>query len=87
MVLLSENDLRSTGAGTKIVKALGADGYGASQGDACELLSRKVVNGSYTLREVLKGWDQAEAVKHVTSCCDVVNTAMMFVIINNGKRE
>ena len=84
---MSENDLRSTGAGTKIVKALGADSYGSLQGDARELLSKNVVNGSYTLREVLKGWDQAEAVKHVTSCCDVVNTAMMFVIINNGKRE
>jgi len=77
--------IRSTGIGAGIVEALGAEGYGASQGEAYELLSKNVVNGSYTPREVLKGWNQAEVVKYVTGCYDVGNTTMMFVVMNKGK--
>ena len=77
--------IRSTGVGASIVEALGAEGYGASQGQAYEMLSKNVVNGSYTPREVLKGWNQAEVVKYVTGCYDVGNTTMMFVVMNKDK--
>jgi len=74
--------IRSTGIGAKIIEALGAEGYGGSQGEAYELMSKGTVDGSLTPREVLKGWKQAEVVKYVTSCCDVGYTANMFVVMN-----
>ena len=77
--------LRSTGVGAKIMQALGAEGYGASQGEAYELMSKGVVDGSFTPREVLKGWNQAEVVKYVTGSYDVGNTTMMFVVMNKDK--
>jgi TRAP-type C4-dicarboxylate transport system substrate-binding protein len=77
--------IRSTGVGAKIVEALGASGYGAAQGEAYELMSKGVIDGSFTPREVLKGWKQAEVVKYVTGCYDVGNTTGMFVVINKSK--
>lgn len=74
--------IRSTGVGAKIVEALGAEGYGASQGEAYELMSKGTIDGSFTPREVLKGWNQAEVVKYVTGCYDVGNTTNMFVVMN-----
>jgi TRAP-type C4-dicarboxylate transport system substrate-binding protein len=77
--------IRATGIGANIVKALGAEGYGASQGETYELMSRGIVGGSYTPREVLKGWKQAEVTKYVTDCYEVGNTTMMFVVFNKTK--
>lgn len=67
------------------MQALGAEGYGASQGEAYELMSKGVVDGSFTPREVLKGWNQAEVVRYVTGSYDVGNTTMMFVVMNKDK--
>ena len=67
------------------MEALGAEGYGASQGEAYELMSKGTIDGSLTPREVLKGWKQAEVVKYVTGCYDVGYTANMFVVMNKGK--
>jgi TRAP-type C4-dicarboxylate transport system substrate-binding protein len=77
--------IRSTGVGAKIMEALGAKGYGASQGEAYELMSKGTIDGSFTPREVLKGWKQAEVVKCVTGCYDVGNTTNMFVVMNKDK--
>jgi TRAP-type C4-dicarboxylate transport system substrate-binding protein len=77
--------IRSTGVGAQIVGALGGEGYGASQGESYELLSKGVVDGSYTPREVLKGWNNADVVKYVTGCYDVGNTTMMFIVMNLDK--
>jgi len=77
--------IRSTGVGAKIMEALGAEGYGASQGEAYDLMAKGTIDGSFTPREVLKGWNQAEVVKYVTGCYDVGNTANMFVVMNNDK--
>jgi len=77
--------LRSTGVGAKIAEALGATGYAASQGEAYELMSKGVIDGSVTPPEVLKGWKQAEVVKYVTACYDVGYTANMFVVMNKNK--
>ena len=77
--------LRSTGVGAKIIEALGAEGYGASQGEAYELMSKGTIDGSLTPREVLKGWNQAEVVKYVTACYDIGYTANMFVVMNKDK--
>lgn len=77
--------VRSTGVGAKIMEALGAEGYGASQGEAYELMSKGTIDGSFTPREVLKGWNQAEVVKYVTACYDVGNTSDMFVAMNKDK--
>lgn len=77
--------IRCTGIGTKIMEALGARGYGASQAEAYELMSKGTVDGSFTPREVLKGWKQAEVVKYVTGCYDIGYTANMFVVMNKAK--
>jgi TRAP-type C4-dicarboxylate transport system substrate-binding protein len=77
--------IRSTGVGAKIIEKLGAAGYGASQGEAYELMSKGTIDGSLTPCEVLKGWKQAEVVKYVTGCYDVGYTADMFVVMNKGK--
>lgn len=77
--------IRSTGVGAKIMEALGAEGYGASQGEAYELMSKGTIDGSFTPREVLKGWKQAEVVKYVTGCYDLGYTANMFVVMNKAK--
>ena len=77
--------LRSTGVGAAIAEALGAEGYGASQGEAYELMSKGTIDGSVTPREVLKGWNQAEVVKYVTGCYDVGYTANMFIVMNKAK--
>jgi TRAP-type C4-dicarboxylate transport system substrate-binding protein len=77
--------IRSTGVGATIIQALGAQGYGASQGEAYELLSKGVVDGSFTTVESLKGWKQAETVKYVTNCNDLGYTTMMFVVMNKAK--
>ena len=74
--------IRATGVGAKIVNALGAEAYGASQGETYELMSKGVVDGSFTPREVLKGWNQAEVTQYVTGCYDVGNTTDMYVVIN-----
>jgi len=79
--------LRSTGVGAKIAQALGAEGYGASQAEAYELMSKGTIDGSVTPREVLKGWNQAEVVKYVTGCYDVGYTSNMFVAMNKEKWE
>ena len=77
--------IRSTGVGAKIIEKLGAEGYGAGQGEAYELMSKGTIDGSLTPREVLKGWKQAEVVKYVTGCYDVGYTANMFVVMNKDK--
>lgn len=77
--------IRATGVGAKIVQALGAEAYGASQGETYELMSKGVVKGSFTPREVLKGWNQAQVVKYVTGCYELGYTTDMYVVINKEK--
>jgi TRAP-type C4-dicarboxylate transport system substrate-binding protein len=79
--------IRSTGVGAKVVEALGAEGYAAAQNEAYELMSKGTIDGSFTPREVLKGWNQAEVVKYVTGCYDIGYTASMFVTMNKDKWE
>ena len=77
--------IRSTGVGASIIEALGGKGYGAAQGEAYELMSKGTIDGSYTPRETLEGWKQAEVVKYVTECTEVGSTANMFVVMNKDK--
>ena len=77
--------IRATGVGAKIVDALGAKAHGASQGETYELLSKGVVDGSFTPRETLKGWNHAEVTKYVTNCYQLGYTTDMYVVINNEK--
>jgi TRAP-type C4-dicarboxylate transport system substrate-binding protein len=77
--------IRGTGVGVEIVQALGAQGVGKSQSEAYDLLSKGVVDGTFTPRETLKGWSQGEVVKYVTACTAVGNTSVMFVVMNKDK--
>lgn len=77
--------LRSTGIGAKIVEALGARGYAGAQNEAYELMSKGTVDGSYTPREVLKGWKQAEVVNYVTNTDAIGSCAGFYISMNLGK--
>jgi TRAP-type C4-dicarboxylate transport system substrate-binding protein len=77
--------IRATGVGAKIVQALGAEPYGASQGETYEALSKGVVDGSFTPRETLKGWNHAQVTKYVTNCYQLGYTTDMYVVINKEK--
>jgi TRAP-type C4-dicarboxylate transport system substrate-binding protein len=77
--------IRSTGIGAKIIEALGAKGYAAGQGDAYELLSKGTIDGSFTPREPLKGWKQAEVVNYVTGTYGIGSTAGFYVCMNKAK--
>jgi TRAP-type C4-dicarboxylate transport system substrate-binding protein len=77
--------IRSTGVGASIIEALGGKGYGAAQNEAYELMSKGTIDGSYTPRETLEGWKQAEVVKYVTECPEVGSTANMYVVMNKDK--
>ena len=77
--------IRSTGIGATIIGALGGKGYGAAQNEAYDLMSKNTIDGSYTPREVLEGWKQAEIVKYVTQCTEVGSTANMYVVMNKDK--
>jgi TRAP-type C4-dicarboxylate transport system substrate-binding protein len=77
--------LRSTGIGADIATALGASGYAAAQNEAFELMSKGVIDGSLSPREVLQGWKQAEVVNYVTECLEIGYTADMFVVMNKDK--
>ena len=77
--------IRSTGVGASIIEALGGKGYGAAQNEAYELMSKGTIDGSYTPRETLEGWKQAEVVKYFTECPEVGSTANMYVVMNKDK--
>jgi TRAP-type C4-dicarboxylate transport system substrate-binding protein len=77
--------IRSTGIGAKIIEALGAKGYAAGQGDAYELMSKGTIDGSFTPREPLKGWKQAEVVNYVTGTYGIGSTAGFYVVMNKAK--
>jgi TRAP-type C4-dicarboxylate transport system substrate-binding protein len=77
--------IRSTGVGASIIEALGGKGYGAAQNEAYELMSKGTIDGSYTPRETLEGWKQAEVVKYVTECPEVGSTANMYVVMNKDR--
>lgn len=77
--------LRATGIGTQIVQALGAQGYGATQGEAADLLARGVVDGNHSTLESLQTWKQAEVCQYVTNCTAVGNCSMMFIVMNKDK--
>lgn len=77
--------LRATGVGAQIIQSLGAQGYGASQGEAAELLAKGTVDGNHSTLESLKAYKQAELVKYVTNCQAVGNCSMMFVVMNEDK--
>ncbi|MDD5190067.1 MAG: TRAP transporter substrate-binding protein [Dehalococcoidales bacterium] len=77
--------IRATGVGTKIVQALGGQGYGGTQGETYELLSKGVVDGNFSTLESLKSYKQADVVKYITNSQAVGNTSMMFVVMNKEK--
>ena len=74
--------IRCTGLAAKVVKALGAEPYAASQGQAYELMAKHVVDGSFAPPEVLKGWKQAEVVKYLIKAPAIGYTTDMFVVMN-----
>jgi len=79
--------IRSTGLSSKVVKFLGGVPVAMPQGATYESLQKGVVEGTFTPIETLKGWKQAEVIKHTTDCRDIGYTTAMFVVMNKTKWE
>ncbi len=77
--------IRSTGLSAKVVEALGGVPVAMPQGSTYESLQKGVVEGTFGPMEVLKGWRQAEVIKHTTDCSVVGYTTAMFVVMNLDK--
>lgn len=77
--------IRSTGVGAQVATKLGAKGYGAAQGEAYELLSKGVVDGTLAPFEVLKSWKQADVIKYSTNCYGVGYSTVFFFVMNKNK--
>jgi TRAP-type C4-dicarboxylate transport system substrate-binding protein len=56
-----------------------------AQGETYEALQKGVAEGTIGPIEVLKGWRQAEVIKHTTDCANVGYTTTMFVVMNLNK--
>ena len=82
---LSKMKIRSTGLSAKVVSALGGVPVAMPQGETYEALQKGVVEGTFGPIEVLKGWRQAEVIKHTTDCYNVGYTTTMFVVMNLDK--
>jgi len=77
--------IRSTGLSAKVVEALGGVPVAMAQGETYEALQKGVAEGTIGPIEVLKGWRQAEVIKHTTDCANVGYTTTMFVVMNLNK--
>ena len=77
--------IRCTGLAAKIVEALGGTPVAMSQGETYEAIQKGTVSGTFGPIEVLKGWKQAEVIKHTTDCYHIGYTTAMWVGINLEK--
>jgi TRAP-type C4-dicarboxylate transport system substrate-binding protein len=77
--------IRSTGLSAKIVENLGGVPVSMPQGGTYEALQKGVVQGTLAPMETLKGWKQAQVVKHTTDCSNIGYTTAMFVVMNKRK--
>ena len=76
-------EVRAAGPTGKLVKYLGGVPISATQGQAYEMLSKGIVKASISSLDVLKGFRQAEVVKHVTLA--YFHVAPFFVSMNRDK--
>jgi TRAP-type C4-dicarboxylate transport system substrate-binding protein len=79
--------IRVTGFSAKVATALGGVAVAMGQGGAYEALQKGVVEGTLSPIEVLKGWKQAEVIKHTTECFSVGYTTAFYVVMNKKKWE
>jgi TRAP-type C4-dicarboxylate transport system substrate-binding protein len=74
--------LRGTGLSAQMIRTLGGNPVGMSQGDAYEALRKGVVDGTLCPIETLKGWKQGEVIDHVIRIPAIGYTTVMFVVMN-----
>ncbi|NMA43300.1 MAG: TRAP transporter substrate-binding protein [Oligosphaeraceae bacterium] len=74
--------IRGTGVSAQMIRALGANPVGMSQGDAYEALRKGVVDATLCPVETLKGWKQGEVIEHVIHVPAAAYTTAMFVVMN-----
>ena len=77
--------IRSTGLSAKVAEALGAVPVAMPQPSTYEALQKGVVEGTFAPIETLKGWRQAEVIKHTTDCRSIGYTTSMYVVMNLKK--
>ncbi|MCS7233438.1 MAG: TRAP transporter substrate-binding protein [Synergistetes bacterium] len=79
--------IRTTGFSAKVAKALGGVPVAMSQGMAYEALQKGIVEATFAPMETLKGWKQAEVIKHTIMCTKIGYTTGMYVVMNQKKWE
>ena len=77
--------IRATGFCTKIAESLGGAPVGMPQGETYEALQKGVVEATLCPVETLKGWRQAEVVKHTVDSRCIGYTTAFFVAVNKEK--
>jgi TRAP-type C4-dicarboxylate transport system substrate-binding protein len=82
LATLSTLSIRGTGITAQVVRSLGANPIGLSQGDTYEALRKGVVEGTLCPMETLKGWRQGEVIEHITTIPAIGYTTVMFVTMN-----
>jgi len=79
--------IRGTGLSAKIVKLLGANPVGMSQGDTYEALRKGVVDGTLCPIETLQGWKQGEVIEFINDIPALAYTTANFVVMNKKTWE
>lgn len=87
LAALSGMTIRGTGLSAKIVKLLGANPVGMSQGDTYEALRKGVVDGTLCPIETLEGWKQGEVIEFVNDIPALAYTTANFVLMNKKTWE
>jgi len=84
LATLGTLSVRGTGITAQVVRSLGANPIGLSQGDTYEALRKGVVEGTLCPMETLKGWRQGEVIEHITTIPAIGYTTAMFVTMNKN---
>ncbi|NLF93477.1 MAG: TRAP transporter substrate-binding protein [Oligosphaeraceae bacterium] len=76
--------IRGTGLSAQMVKLLGANPVGMSQGETYEALRKGVVDGTLCPIETLEGWKQGEVIEYITEISAMAYTTANFVVMNKS---
>jgi len=77
--------IRTTGASSLVIKALGGSAVGKHMNESYQLLQKGVVDGSLHPLESNKGWKLGEVVNYVTESYGVAYTTTFAVFMNKAK--
>lgn len=77
--------VRCYGFSVKVIEALGGVPVAMAQNEAYEALQKGVCNATLVPMEALKGWKQAEVIKHTTETYSIGYTSGLYIFMNKDK--